>query len=83
MSELQYKHVDPTSLGVPTVDLPSNLQSDKYGNYISPTDTVAALRFLAAVCGQPRETPLSDEEAYGMEVLLNLIADKVEGRAAP
>lgn len=48
----------------------------------SPTDTVAALRFLAAACGQPRETPLNAEEAYGMEVLLNLIADKVEGGAA-
>lgn len=48
----------------------------------NPTETVAALRFLAAACGQPRETPLNAEEAYGMEVLLNLIADKVEGGAA-
>ncbi len=46
------------------------------------TDTVAALRFLAAVCGQPRDTPLNDEEAHGMEVLLNRIADEVEGGAA-
>lgn len=50
--------------------------------FTSLTDTVAALRFLAAVCGQPRETPLNDEEARGMEVLLQLIADKVEGGAA-
>jgi hypothetical protein len=32
--------------------------------------------------GQPRETPLNGEESRGMEVLLNLIADRVEGGAA-
>ncbi len=43
------------------------------------TDPVAALRFLAVACGQSRETVLSDEEAHGLEVILNLIADQVEG----
>lgn len=53
-----------------------------HSNEDSPTDAAAALRFLAAVCGQPRESLLNDEESYGMEVLLKLIADKVEGGAS-
>lgn len=45
-------------------------------------DVVAALRFLAAILGQPRADSFSNEESYGMEVLLKMIADKVEGGAA-
>lgn len=48
----------------------------------NPTDPVAALRFLAVACGQSRETVLSDEEAHGLEVILNLIANNVEGGGA-
>lgn len=46
------------------------------------TNSIAALRYLAAACGQTREIALGDEEAYGLEVLLNMIADSVEGGAA-
>lgn len=46
------------------------------------TDPVAALRFIAAIGGQMGGRALSDEEAYGLEVIVRMIADKVEGRAA-
>lgn len=56
--------------------------STRSTNVPNPTDPVAALRFLAVACGQSREAVLSDEEAHGLEVILKLIADKVEGGAA-
>lgn len=55
--------------------------SARTGKQQNHTDSVAALRFLAAVCGRS-DVLLNDEEAYGIEVLLKLIADKVEGGAA-
>jgi hypothetical protein len=45
-------------------------------------DSVAALRFLAAAIGQFDNAALSSEEAYGMEALLRMLADRVEGSAA-
>lgn len=48
----------------------------------TPTDSVAALRFIAAIGGQMGGQVLSDEEAYGLEVIVGMIADKVEGMAA-
>lgn len=49
------------------------------GSTADNTVPIASLRFLAAAFGQLGNTPLNDEEAYGIEVLLNMVADKLEG----
>lgn len=46
------------------------------------SDSVAALRFLSAVAGQMEGVTLTNEEAYGMEVVLKGIAEKIEGSNA-
>jgi len=45
---------------------------------IARDESVAALRFLAAVCQEPRETNLTDEEAFGFGVIVTMLADKIQ-----
>lgn len=53
----------------------------KLPNPVDMTDPVAALRALAFFCEQSTEAP-NGEEAYGLGVILTMIADRVEGDAA-
>ncbi len=45
-------------------------------------DAACGLRYLATAGNFEREDNLTSDEGYGMYVLLNMIADKVDGRAA-
>lgn len=50
-------------------------------NLADMTDPVAALRALAFFCEQNTE-PFDGEQAYGLGVILTMIADRVEGGTA-
>ncbi len=46
-------------------------------------DEVAALRFIASIYGQGgASSQFTDEECHGLNVILTMIADKIEGSAA-